>query len=143
MNAQLLGLLTLLATRRHVVAYVGLNGWLPSAAQIASKASSPNPETLDYFLGDILDIPPPEIPLSQATEIAIVLAHTTYDEVIDVELGRQARDVLVHSLRYKRLVWHEEQEGGHLGMLTTKGLDWIGGSLKLIIGSDANEMGCT
>jgi predicted esterase len=143
MNAQLLGLLTLLATRRHVAAYVGLNGWLPSAAQIASKASSPNPETLDYFLGDILDIHPHEIPLFQATEIAIFLAHTTDDEVIDVELGRQARDVLVHSLRYKRLVWHEEQEGGHLGMLTTKGLDWIGGCLKSIVEGDDNEMDCT
>jgi len=63
--------------------------------------------------------------------------------VIDVELGRQARDVLVHSLRYENLFWHEEPEGGHLGMLTTEGLDWIIEPLKSIIECDDDEMDFT
>ncbi len=140
MNAQFLGLFTVLATGRLLAAYVGLNGWLPSAVQIAS---SPNREKLENFLANILDIHPYEIPVFQASGTAIFLAHTTNDEMIDIELGRQARDVLVDSMEYERVVWHEEQEGGHLGMLTTKGLDWIDGSLKSVIERIGEEMDCS
>lgn len=132
-----LGLFTFLATRRPLTAYIGLNGWLPSAAQIASAA---NREKLDDFLGGILNVHSHEIPfLFEAIGTDVFLAHTTDDEVVDVELGRQARDVL-RGVGYRRVVWWEEGEGGHPGMLNTKGLDWVKGCLREVVGGEGEEM---
>ena len=61
----------------------------------------------------------------------VFLCHTADDEVIDVELGRQTRDVL-RGLGMKTVVWHEETDGGHLGMLKSAGLDRIVGFLRMI-----------
>ena len=53
----------------------------------------------------------------------ILLGHTTDDEVIDIELGRQAFEVLDNL--GMRVTWKELPDGGHLGMLKTEGLDSI------------------
>ena len=53
----------------------------------------------------------------------VLLCHPIDDEVIDVELGRQACDVLRDLGMNVR--WMEQEEGGHLGMLKTAGLDTI------------------
>lgn len=65
-------------------------------------------------------------------ETPVFLAHNTDDEVIDVELGREARDVLV-GLGIK-IVWREEEEGGHLGMLRREGLDGVVDFLRVVVG---------
>lgn len=65
-------------------------------------------------------------------ETPLFLAHNTDDEVIDVGLGREARDVLV-GLGMK-IVWKEEEEGGHLGMLRREGLDGVVAFLRGVSG---------
>lgn len=51
----------------------------------------------------------------------VLLGHIIDDDVIDIELGQQACEVL-RSLGMN-VTWNERKEGGHLGMLKTKGLD--------------------
>ena len=58
----------------------------------------------------------------------IMLAHSTDDEVIDVELGRKARNTLC-SLGMS-VVWREEEKGGHLCMLQSRGLDHVAAFLQ-------------
>ena len=61
----------------------------------------------------------------------VFLGHTADDEVVDVELGRQTRDVL-RGMGMETVVWHQETEGGHLGMLKSAGLDRVVDFLRKI-----------
>jgi len=61
--------------------------------------------------------PPPHHPL----HTPIFLGHTSDDEIITIELGRQTQSVL--EKMGMAVTWREHAEGGHLGFLETKGLD--------------------
>lgn len=53
----------------------------------------------------------------------MLLLHTADDGVVDISLGRQARNVL-GSLGLE-VEWREVKEGGHLGLLERAGLDLV------------------
>jgi len=118
------GLFTLLASQMKIGAYIGLNGWIPFKTQI-QKATLPGwrPEDLAEFFNTTL-----ALEISRTTDDAqsflktpVFLGHTIDDEVIDFELGQQTRTVL--EKMGMKVTWKEHQEGGHLGLLDTKGLD--------------------
>lgn len=77
-----------------------------------------------------LDLPTPN-PEQWMLDTLIFLGHNTDDEVIDVELGRQMRDVLKD--KGMKIVWWEEKNGGHLGMLKSTGLDSIAAFLRNVM----------
>ena len=111
----------LLATEMKLGAFVGLNGWIPFRAQITE--SIPKGGLADFFKSALkLDVRRSDSDVS-VHETPVFLGHTIDDEVIDIELGRQARSVL--QTMGMNVVWREVQEGRHLGMLRTSGLDAI------------------
>ena len=120
------GLLTLLSRGQRVGAYVGFNGWMPLKAQIAQCHV---PRDLAELFGEKLGL---EIPLaadrSSVLGTPVLLCHTTDDEVIDIELGRQACGVLKNL--GMNVTWKEQKDGGHLDILRTSGLDTIVGFLR-------------
>lgn len=61
-------------------------------------------------------------------ETPVMLGHMIDDEIIDIELGREACEVL-QGLGMK-VSWQEYHDGGHLGMMKTVGLDAIVAFLK-------------
>ncbi len=105
-------------------AYIGLNGWIPFKTQ-TEKATLPGwrPGDLAEFFNMTLalEISTPTHNAQSFLKTPVFLGHTTDDEVIDVELGQQARAVL--EKMGMKVTWKEHQEGGHLGLLDTKGLD--------------------
>lgn len=120
----LLGLLTLLASGLEVAGFVGLNGWLPFRVQIEE---SNHEGALAQLFKSKLNLEISECALERGTPC--FLAHNLDDEIIDIDLGRQAHDTL-ESLGLA-VAWHEESEGGHLGMLRTSGLDAIADFLRV------------
>ncbi|KAL8923493.1 MAG: hypothetical protein Q9172_003100 [Xanthocarpia lactea] len=106
----------------------GLNGWLPFRTQIGESASKGR--LAEFFKSKLgLDV------CGRKSVTPIFLGHNNDDEVIDIELGRQAR----HALQGlgMNIVWREEQEGGHLGMLNPSGLDPIAAFLRdMVIATD-------
>ncbi|KAL8692934.1 MAG: hypothetical protein Q9218_002136 [Villophora microphyllina] len=119
-----IGLMTLLASEFKIAGFVGLNGWLPFRKQVGESTGK---GALAEFFGSKLNVELPER-TSSVRDTPIFLAHCVDDEIIDIELGRQARDAL-GSLGMS-IVWKEEKEGGHLGMLNTSGLDTIATFLR-------------
>lgn len=115
--------MTLLASGMNVAGFVGLNGWLPYRTQIGGSTSK---GALAQFFKGQLNLEVSE--LAPVLDTPCLLAHNLDDEAIDIDLGRLARDTL------ERLgmpvVWREEKEGGHLGMLNTSGLDIIAEFLR-------------
>ncbi len=126
-----IGVLTLLAGTSKLGAFVGLNGWLPLKPHIETCRSQKDLAKLfEAKLGfNSLSPQPEEAPMLQTP---IFLAHTTDDEIIDVQLGQQARDVLL-GLGMKP-IWKEEEEGGDLGMLKTGELDGVVAFLQGVVG---------
>ncbi len=108
--------MTLLASELEIGGFVGLNGWLPFRTQIGESASK---GCLAEFFKSKLDLDV----CGRKSATPVFLGHNNDDEVIDIELGRQARDALQNL--GMNIVWREEQEGGHLGMLNPSGLDPI------------------
>lgn len=109
----------------NIGAYVGLSGWVPLRAQIAECR---NPEDLAGLCKAALGLADTDVPTTEekprsmlATPVS--LGHTTDDEVINVELGRRTRDVLLE--KGLEVLWFEESKGGHLAMLETAGLDSV------------------
>lgn len=81
-------------------------------------------DNLVQLLENMLGLPTENLsPNLSAFDTPVFLGHTLYDEVIDVELGRQARDGLMRL--GMKVTWVEHKEGGHLSLLDTKGLDDI------------------
>ena len=120
--------MTLLASELEIGGFVGLNGWLPFRTQIGESASKGR---LAEFFKSKLDLDV----CGRKYATPVFLGHNNDDEVIDVELGRQARDTL-QSLGMN-IGWQEEQEGGHLGMLNRPGLDSIATFLKdMLVATD-------
>jgi len=121
------GLLTLLSRRSKIGAFVGLNGWLPLQSRVELCRDQ---QDLATFFEAILHPKDPEPQREEWSMLRtpIFLAHNTDDEVIDIRLGREARDVL----RGLGMIvtWKEEEHGGHLGMLESKGLDSVVAFLK-------------
>ena len=115
------GLITLLSGRRKIGAYIGLSGWMPLKAEIAKCRTM---EDLAMVFRTALGL---ETSLSaeqpSMLDTPVLLAHTTDDEVIDIELGQQACKVL-RGLGMN-VAWKEQNHGGHLGMLKPEGLDTI------------------
>ena len=70
---------------------------------------------------------------SSVLDTPVFLGHTADDEVIEVELGRQTR-VVLRGLGMMKVVWHEDTDGGHLGLLKSAGLDRVVDFLR--------EIGC-
>lgn len=92
------------------------------------------PEALARFFETTLGLQARETQPEEGSMLTtpVFLAHCTDDEIIDVQLGRQARDVLL-GLGMKT-AWKEEKEGGHLGMLKTKGLNSVVAFLQGAVG---------
>ena len=111
----------MLASGRRLGAYIGLSGWLPLREQIGRCHAL---KDLDNFFRRELGLKG-SVSTEQSSMLGtpILLGHTTDDEVIDIELGRQASEVLQNL--GMRVTWKEFPDGGHLGMLKTEGLDSI------------------
>jgi len=116
------GLLTLLAGTSKLGAFVGLNGWLPLKPHLEACR---NQKALARFFKTTIGLKATKTQPEETSmlQTPIFLAHNTDDEIIDVRLGREARDVLLGL--GMTTIWKEEEEGGHLGMLKTKGLDRV------------------
>ena len=124
-----IGIITLLASRLRIGGYVGLSGWMPFKAQIEECYEMEDLATLfKTTLGLDLPILTPE---ESIRDTPIFLGHTADDEVIDVELGREMRDLL--KSKGMKVVWEEKKDGGHLGMLKPTALDSVVAFLKNII----------
>ncbi|KAL8639279.1 MAG: hypothetical protein Q9228_003672 [Teloschistes exilis] len=115
------GLMTLLAGDLKLGGFIGLNGWLPFRAQI--EASFQKGQLAEFF-SSTLDLGVRD----HICATPFLLGHNVDDEMIDIELGHQARDSLLSI--GMTVIWHEEQEGGHLGMLNSSGLDTIAAFMK-------------
>ncbi|KAL9603545.1 MAG: hypothetical protein Q9219_001047 [cf. Caloplaca sp. 3 TL-2023] len=116
-------LMVLLASSMKLAAFVGLSGWMPFRAQIEDSIRTED-GLPDFFRSTLnLDIPPLPHSRSSIRNTPIFLGHNADDEIVDIELGRQAREVL-QGLGMN-VVWKEVPEGGHLGMLGTEGVDAI------------------
>lgn len=63
----------------------------------------------------------------------VFLGHTRDDEVTDIELGEQSRCIL--EKMGMKITWREHQEGGHLGLLDSAGLDDVAAYLGELTGS--------
>lgn len=113
--------MTLLAGDLKLGGFIGLNGWLPFRAQIEESFEKGQ---LSEFFKSTLDLDVRD----HICATPILLGHNVDDEIIDIELGRQARNTL-QSIGME-VIWHEEQEGGHLGMLNSSGLDIIAAFIK-------------
>lgn len=114
-------MLTLLSCSRKIGAYIGLNGWMPLNTHIA-QCHTPQ-DLADVFRARLEIKIPSSAGRASVRGTPVLLCHPIDDEVIDVELGRQACDVLRDLGMNVR--WMEQEEGGHLGMLKTAGLDTI------------------
>lgn len=101
---------------------------MPFAAQLKGQ------QPLDFanFFEATLGLQLESLPTQNALNTPVLLCHTSDDEIVDVELGRQARDVLEEMGMV--VTWTEHQEGGHLAFLATKGLDDIVEFLQGIYG---------
>ena len=123
--------MTLLASELKIGGFVGLNGWMPMNARVQQcfpGVHSPRQEilaTLDLALASKCSLEEGVWPFEKTP---ISLGHTADDEVIDVELGRQALETL-QKLGMK-VTWHEKAQGGHLGLLETDGLDAMADFLR-------------
>lgn len=117
-------------------AYIGLNGWLPLRSHISA---CDNLKSLDVLLKETLTLSSNDdntsraladlsSPVDSRLETSVLLAHTFDDEVIDVALGREARDTLT-KIGF-RVSWRDNLGGGHLGLLKRKGLDSVGAFLR-------------
>ena len=119
-------MITFLASRLRIGAYLGANGWLPLRAGIEHCAA---PNDLALFFSEALDLRIPAPTTGEPhLDTPIILLHTSDDEIVDVELGHQARNVLGRLGFHVR--WKEENQGGHLSILETQGLDSISMFLK-------------
>ena len=100
----------------------------PAAAQSTINASisttSSSMAQADLELKQVASLP--------VTHTPIFLGHTSDDEVIDVQLGRNSRAVL-EEMGFK-VSWKDHQEGGHLGFLETEGIDDIKTFLTNVLG---------
>ena len=122
------GLLSLLATPMKIGAYVGLSGWMPLREQIAGCRKSTDFLTLVGLADTPLSRKREEEPM-RATPI--FLGHATDDDVVNVDLGRQTRDMLLK--KGLKVTWWEQEAGGHWGLLKTWGLNSIIAFLDEII----------
>lgn len=117
-------LMVLLATELKLGGFLGLNGWLPFGKQIGKSEGN-----LVRFFQSQLHLERCGAKFTASVRYTpVLLGHTADDEVIDIELGRQARDTLRRL--GMNITWQEQQRGGHLGMLNTPGLDAIALFLK-------------
>lgn len=124
------GLLTMLAGTRDLGAFVGLNGWMPCKEQIQQSTKTADARaSLAAFFASTLGFTTGKTESGLATPI--YLGHMTDDEVVDVELGRQARVVLEDM--GMTINWKEREVGGHLGFLEKVGLDDIVGFLEKML----------
>jgi len=120
-----------LASTSKIGAYIGLNGWMPFKTHVEKCQGR---EDLATFFNTIISLNVLETQPEEGSmlETPIFLAHNTDDEIVDVQLGQQARDVLLGL--GMNTIWEEEKEGGHLGMLKTKGLDSMVAFLQGAVG---------
>lgn len=114
------GLLTLLACQLQIGAFIGLNGWMPFKLQIEQAKQDNLVQLFENTLGFPIEGLSPN---RSDFDTPVFLGHTLDDEVVDLELGQQARDGLMRL--GMKVTWAEHKEGGHLGLLDTKGLDDI------------------
>ena len=126
------GLLSLIASPMKIGAYVGLSGWMPLRAQIAKCRKSEELATLFNTIGlaDTSSLMKEGEESVRATPI--FLGHLKDDKVIDITLGRQARDVLL-AKGMKVTWWDPGVGGGHWGLLKLWGVNGIIAFLDEII----------
>lgn len=89
-------------------------------------SSSRKPEDLTKFFNATFGVVSSDATPAQGQsclDTPVFLGHTTDDEVIDVELGRQSVTVL--EIMGMKVTWKEFLDGGHSGFLDTEGLDDI------------------
>lgn len=96
----------------HPAAFVGASTWLPFAADIKHALDGSNEESGNRIGSDFVRSMVAE-PVQARPSVPVFLGHGTDDAYVDVELGRQARDVL-SGLGWK-VEWKEysgaDQEG--------------------------------
>ena len=125
--------MTFLASDLKIGGFVGLNGWMPMNARVQHYfpgVHGPRHEilaTLDLELSSRYSLEEEVWPFEKTP---IFLSHTADDEVIDVELGRQARDTLQKTGMI--VTWHEKAQAGHLGLLE-QGAQWCTEPLALSV----------
>lgn len=113
------GLIAMLAGQVKLGGFIGLSGWMPFRAQIEEiekkglDNSVMREEELSNFfratfgLGDSK----PDVSAQSVLSTPVLLCHAVDDEVVDIELNRQACAVL--EILGMRVQWKEYQDGGH------------------------------
>ena len=125
--------MTFLASELKIGGFVGLNGWMPMNARVQEcfpGVHGPRQEilaALDLELASRYSLQEEVGPFEKTP---VFLGHTADDEVIDLELGRQARDTL--QKMGMKVTWHVKAQGGHLGLLETDGLDTMADFLRQV-----------
>lgn len=109
------GLLAMLVGRCKLGGFIGLSGWMPFRAQIeaTSRKESGDPvmrAELDTFFTSTIGLEDP-MPDVSILSTPVMLCHAADDEVVDIELNRQACATL-EGLGMK-VQWKEYQDGGH------------------------------
>ncbi|KAH7253594.1 Alpha/Beta hydrolase protein [Fusarium redolens] len=93
-------LLCLDSIERPLGAFLATNTWLPFASSIRDYLSNDRPATTDEGLGFAAEmLAPSKVSSTQSRErllsTAVFLGHGTDDAYVDVELGREARNILI------------------------------------------------
>lgn len=113
------GLLAMLAGQYNLGGFVGLSGWMPFRVQIEdvgkNRSEKPMPcvEELDTFLKTRIGLegPKPDASAQLFLSTPVLLCHAVDDEMIDIELNRQACTALKGF--GMEVEWKEYQDGGH------------------------------
>ena len=113
------GLLAMLVGQVTLGGFIGISGWMPFRAQmeeIGTKGSE-KPVLREEGLGRFykitlgLEIPKPNVSAQSVFSTPVLLCHVVDDEVVDIELNRQACAAL--EVLGMKVQWKEYQDGGH------------------------------
>lgn len=113
------GLLAMLAEQYKLGGFIGLSGWMPFRAQIEEmgKKGSGGPvmraEVLDTFFKTTFGLEGLKSNVSAQSVLStpVLLCHAVDDEMVDIELNRQACAAL--KALGMEVEWKEYQDGGH------------------------------
>ena len=112
------GLLAMLVGRCKLGGFIGLSGWMPFRTQIEAIGRNEfgdpvmRAELDTFFTSTIgLEDPTPDMSALSVLSTPVLLCHAADDEVVDIELNRQACAAL-EGLGMK-VQWKQYQDGGH------------------------------
>ena len=113
------GLIAMLAGQVKLGGFIGLSGWMPFRAQIEEIGKKELDDSVmreeelgNFFRATIgLEDSKPDVSAQSVLGIPVLLCHAVDDEVVDIELSRQACDVF--EILGMNVQWKEYQDGGH------------------------------